>query len=99
MRPHRSVLQCRIRPRHSVEHRERSRMAARKRTDTYEEHLPEVRESPMSVAIAKQVRRLPVLLPTGKPVNASMSKTDLLLLCQWWASPRTARPKELGDKI
>jgi len=46
-------------------------------------------------AIVKK-RSLP-LLPTGKPVNASMSKTDLLLLCQWWASPRTPVPKELGE--
>lgn len=52
----------------------------------------------MSAAVTNAPRRLPMLLPTGAPVNASMSKTDLLLLCQWWASPRTARPKDLGDR-
>ncbi len=46
-------------------------------------------------ALTKPTRHLP-LLPQGKPVNASMSKTDLLLLCQWWASPRTPIPKTLG---
>lgn len=48
------------------------------------------------MTLAKVTRSLP-LLPTGKPVNASMSKTDLILLCQWWASPRTPIPKTFGE--
>jgi hypothetical protein len=46
--------------------------------------------------LVKAKRSLPVL-PTGKPVTASMSKTDLLLLCQWFASPLTPLPKQSGE--
>ena len=38
------------------------------------------------------------LIPASRLVQASMSKTDLLLLCQYWASPFVTRPKNEGPE-